>query len=72
VRSAQPSVNEASFAGQTQEQFSAWATRLGKSRFIARQLSRRGGELHCELRCERVTIAEYAVKFLDGEIVVPG
>src|SRR3990170_2466198 len=48
-----------------------WATRLGKSRFIARQLSRRGGELHCELRGDRVRIAGYAVKFLEGEIVVP-
>jgi PhzF family phenazine biosynthesis protein len=48
-----------------------WAARLGKTRFIARQLSRRGGELYCELRGERVTIAGYAVKFLEGEIVVP-
>jgi len=49
-----------------------WATRLGKSRFIARQLSRRGGEVHCELHGARVTIAGHAVKFLEGEIVVPG
>ncbi len=48
-----------------------WAARLGKTRFIARQLSRRGGELHCELRGARVTIAGHAVKFLEGEIVVP-
>jgi predicted PhzF superfamily epimerase YddE/YHI9 len=56
---------------ETQEQFSAWATRLGKSRFIARQLSRRGGELHCELRGEWVTIAGHAVKFMEGGIVGP-
>lgn len=49
-----------------------WAARLGKSRFIARQLSRRGGELHCELRGARVIIAGHAVKFMEGEIVVPG
>jgi hypothetical protein len=49
-----------------------WATRLGKSRFIARRLLRDGGELHCELRGERMTIARYTVKFLKGEIVVPG
>jgi len=48
-----------------------WATRLGKSHFTARQLSRRGGELHCELRGERVVIAGHAVKFLEGEIAVP-
>lgn len=48
-----------------------WATRLGKSRFIARQLSRRGGELHCELRGARVIISGYAVKFMEGDITVP-
>jgi hypothetical protein len=45
VQSAKPSLRR-----QTQERFSAWATRLGKSRFIVRQLSHRGGEIHCELR----------------------
>ncbi len=49
-----------------------WAARLGKTRFIARQLSRRGGELYCELRGGRVIIAGSAVKFLEGEIAVPG
>lgn len=48
-----------------------WAERLGKSRLVARQLSRRGGEVHCELRGERVIVSGSAVKFLEGEIVVP-
>ena len=48
-----------------------WATRLGKSRFVAHQLSRRGGELHCELRGARVIISGYAVKFMEGDITVP-
>lgn len=48
-----------------------WAKRLGKTRFIARQLSRRGGQLHCELRGERVMISGSAVKFLEGDISVP-
>ena len=48
-----------------------WAARLGKTRFIARQLSRRGGELHCELRGGRVVIAGSAVKFMEGAIAVP-
>lgn len=39
---------------------------------IARQRSRHGSELHCELRGERVTIAGYAAKFLEGEMVVSG
>jgi len=49
-----------------------WSARFGKSSLIARQLSRRGGELYCALRGERVTIAGVAVKYLEGEIVVPG
>lgn len=47
-----------------------WANRLGKKRLHARQLSRRGGELHCELRGERVSIAGAAALYLEGEIEV--
>lgn len=45
-----------------------WAERLGKSRLQARQLSRRGGSLVCELRGERVSIAGRAVLYLTGAI----
>lgn len=45
-----------------------WAGRLGKEKLLARQISRRGGELHCELKGERVIIAGGAVTFLEGEI----
>lgn len=45
-----------------------WAERTGKTRFTARQLSSRGGELECELRDERVLISGRAVKYLQGEI----
>jgi predicted PhzF superfamily epimerase YddE/YHI9 len=48
-----------------------WAARTGKTHFTARQLSRRGGELECELRGERVLISGRAVKFLQGEILLP-
>jgi PhzF family phenazine biosynthesis protein len=48
-----------------------WAERLGKTRLHARQLSRRGGELWCELRGDRVSIAGGAVLYLEGEIEVP-
>jgi PhzF family phenazine biosynthesis protein len=48
-----------------------WAARLGKTKLFARQISRRGGELWCELRGDRVKIAGRAVKFLEGRIEVP-
>lgn len=48
-----------------------WSKRLGKSRLFARQVSKRGGELWCEDRGERVEIAGHAVKFLEGVIELP-
>jgi PhzF family phenazine biosynthesis protein len=45
-----------------------WAQRLGKSRLRAFQISARGGELFCEDRGERVSIAGHAVTYLEGEI----
>lgn len=47
-----------------------WAARLGKRILHARQISPRGGELHCELRDERVHMAGHCVCFLRGEIAV--
>lgn len=47
-----------------------WAQRLGKTSFFARQVSKRGGELHCELKGERVRIAGRGVLYLEGQIVV--
>ena len=47
-----------------------WAARLGRTRLLARQVSRRGGTLHCDLRGERVTIAGRAVLYLEGRIEV--
>jgi len=47
-----------------------WAKRLGRPRLSARQISARGGELRCEDRGERVTIAGRAVKYLEGTIEV--
>jgi len=47
-----------------------WAERLGKNELFARQVSSRGGELFCELRGDRVTIAGNAVLYLKGEIYV--
>ena len=47
-----------------------WAQRLGKNNFHARQLSKRGGDLYCGLKGDRVDIAGYATLFLQGEILL--
>jgi len=47
-----------------------WAGRLGKPRLHALQLSRRGGELFCEHRGERVRIGGRAVRYLEGTIEI--
>jgi len=47
-----------------------WAKRLGKTRLRARQVSVRGGELLCEDRGERVSMAGRAVQYLEGVIEV--
>ena len=47
-----------------------WADKLGKHELFARQISRRGGELYCELAGDRVRIGGTAVLYLQGEIYV--
>jgi PhzF family phenazine biosynthesis protein len=47
-----------------------WATRLGKTKFHARQVSRRTGELWCELVGDRVRIAGKGVGYLKGRISI--
>ena len=47
-----------------------WAKRLGKKRLHALQVSKRGGELYCELRGERVSIAGRVVSYMEGTIEV--
>ena len=45
-----------------------WSERLGKKTLHARQISARGGELFCEDRDTRVTIAGRAREYMTGEI----
>ncbi len=47
-----------------------WSEVLGKTKMTAKQLSSRGGNLHCEYLGERVKIAGKAVPYLVGEIEV--
>lgn len=47
-----------------------WAKELRKDQLFARQVSKRGGELFCELAGDRVKIGGNAVLYLKGEIYV--
>jgi PhzF family phenazine biosynthesis protein len=47
-----------------------WAKRLGKSEMFARQVSKRGGEIWCRHRGDRVTIAGHCAPYLEGHIDV--
>jgi len=45
-----------------------WARRLGRNRLNARQVSKRGGTLVCEMLGDRVTLSGQAVTFMEAEI----
>jgi PhzF family phenazine biosynthesis protein len=47
-----------------------WAEKLGKNKMHALQLSKRGGEIWCEQKEERVIIKGKAVFYLKGEITI--
>ncbi|MFN3324163.1 MAG: PhzF family phenazine biosynthesis protein [Bryobacteraceae bacterium] len=47
-----------------------WTERLGARKLRARQISRRGGELTCELAADRVRLSGRAVLFLRGTITL--
>ena len=49
-----------------------WAGELGKEKLFAKQVSKRGGELFCELADDRVKIGGNAVLYLKGDIYVEG
>ena len=45
-----------------------WSDKLGKTKLFCKQLSPRGGDLHCELAGDRVLMSGKCVLFLEGEI----
>jgi PhzF family phenazine biosynthesis protein len=47
-----------------------WARKLGKNRLIAKQLSKRGGQLECEYKNDRCLIGGKARLYLTGEITL--
>lgn len=48
-----------------------WAAKLNKNTLHARQLSKRGGELFCQLRGDRVMMGGHAVLYGQSKIYVP-
>ena len=48
-----------------------WATRLGKPKLAAQQLSNRGGRLQCEVKADLVLISGRVQSFLEGEVILP-
>lgn len=48
-----------------------WAEKLNKNRLFAKQVSKRGGELICEIDGDRVKISGKAVEFMQAEITLP-
>ncbi|MDC0235053.1 PhzF family phenazine biosynthesis protein [Candidatus Marinimicrobia bacterium] len=47
-----------------------WAEKFGKSKLIAKQVSKRGGELFCENDKNRVYISGHAKLYMKGEIEI--
>ena len=47
-----------------------WSKVLKKEAFHAKQVSKRGGEVFCEIKGERVLLAGYAVSFFEGTITL--
>ena len=45
-----------------------WAGKLGKSTLSARQVSKRGGDIECKVKAERVVLSGSAVTFMEAEI----
>ena len=45
-----------------------WADKLGKNILTAKQVSRRGGDITCEVKADRVLLSGCAVTFMEAEI----
>lgn len=47
-----------------------WSAILGKNNLTARQISKRGGNIRCELNNNRVNLAGHAITFMQAEIFI--
>lgn len=45
-----------------------WSVKLGQQNLEARQVSKRGGNIHCQINGDRVILSGYAVTFMRAEI----
>ncbi len=48
-----------------------WAEKLGKTKMLAHQISKRGGVLRCELKGDRVLMSGQAVTYMQGTFYLP-
>jgi predicted PhzF superfamily epimerase YddE/YHI9 len=48
-----------------------WSYKLGKEKMNAKQLSKRGGDIYCEQKGERVIMGGRCVFYMKGEITLP-
>ncbi len=48
-----------------------WSYKLGKEKMTAKQLSKRGGDIYCEQKGERVMIGGQCVFYMKGEVILP-
>jgi len=64
-------INEDPVTGSSHCQLTPyWSKRFGKTKLQARQISKRGGSILCELIGERVILSGQAVTFMEGEIEI--
>ena len=47
-----------------------WAEKLGKKKLLAKQVSKRGGTIHCEHHGDRVKMSGHCVFYMEGKISV--
>ena len=47
-----------------------WAKKLGKNILAAKQVSKRGGTITCEMKADRVLLSGCAVTFMEAEIIL--
>ena len=47
-----------------------WSEKLGKDKMQAKQLSKRGGDIYCELKGDRVIMGGECVYYMEGKIIL--
>ena len=67
----QSGINEDPVTGSTHTILTPfWESKTGKKEFSARQVSKRGGNLHCRIAGNRIEISGKAFTYLTGEITI--